>query len=839
MKCAFEAWFGCVDTFGTQEQRAASIAKWSQLRLARKWQRKALIQWRDQRRVVAKTAARRQSRWVSAALSTWQMYMAEARRIKRVEISVCRQGRQRGIAAAWHRWNEYHFKRGRVANKRLRFARKWQSWALNEWHELLRQRRVLAKTAARRQSRWVSAALSTWQMYTAEARRIKRVEISVCRQGRQRGIAAAWHRWNEYHFKRGLVARLWYGIAKGVISCAFSSWKRHTKHRKALATVARKVFVRRLHVRLRHHLGAWKERMLSARRQQHATRAVDTAVKAVLQRRLKKLSSTTWSFWLSSMLKRHKLRSAARKIMTRWSALQASQVWNRWRYECIEQHRAKRVTAQIIRRLSKWGIASRFNVWKSAHLEFRRHSDCASRIISRWRHLHMSTSLGTWIDTVIMRRSAANMLLRWQGQSVLVAFNAWCNSISERHRAFTAIPKIFARRRHREVARGFAAFIYFWMHQRRAWCWTEKVLAHVPQEQTARAFDRWFDQLVLRRYLREETNQAFKRWAKQLLDVREQCKRVVDRFIDITMQRYVAVLFDSWADNVRERSNQRLQYQLVVRHFTLTALRVAFDVWTDFVQIAKKDKTSQVLNRSKMTRVAALFQHAFLNHSRSTALQVWARNSSLLSSSREAINSSFASKLEWAKLSQAFSHWTSLHRALMDRKRLSDSLIDKAVKLHQRWKLIFSHDLFSRWAERITANRQLRIVAELVASCDHDRLALAFDGWKAHTNRTMLRNDTHEQQASVAGENEDADAEQEARLDRIQPASEELNPPECNTWWSNMQRNMSFPDLRLALPPDRHQRASPVACFREGQARRSPPKVRSGQLRFREAITEL
>jgi hypothetical protein len=941
MKCAFEAWFGCVHTFGTQEQRAASIVKWSQRRLPHKLQRKAWIGWCEllsQRRVVAKAAARRQSRWVSTALSTWQMYTAEARRtkrveisvcrqgrqrgiaavlstwqmytaearrmkrveisvcrqgrqrgiaavlstwqmytaearrMKRVEISVCRQGRQRGIAAAWHRWNEYHFKRGRVASKRRLLAHKLQRKAWIGWCELLSQRRVVAKAAARRQSRWVSTALSTWQMYTAEARRTKRVEISVCRQGRQRGIAAvlstwqmytaearrtkrveisvcrqgrqrgiaaAWHRWNEYHFKRGLVARLWYGIAKGVISCAFSSWKRHTKHRKALATVARKVFVRRLHVRLRLPLAAWKERMLSARRQQHATRGVDNAVKAVLQRRLKKFSSTTWSFWLSSMLKRQRFRSAARKIMTRWSALQASQVWNRWRYECTQQHRAKRVTAHIIRRWSKLGIASRFNAWKSAHLEFCRNSQCASRIILRWRHLHMSTALGMWIDTVIMRRSAANMLLRWQGQSVLAVFNAWRNSISERHRAFTAIPKILARRRHREVARGFAAFIYFWMHQRRVWCWTEKMLAHIPQEQTARAFERWFDQLVLWRYLREEQNQVFKRWAKQLFDVREQCKRVLDRFIDITMQRYVALLFNSWADNVRERSNQLLQYQLVVRHFTLAALRVAFDVWTDFVQIAKKDKTSQVLNRSKMTRVAALLQHAFLTHIRSTAMQEWVRNSSLLSRLREEINNSVASRLKWTKLSQAFSHWTSLHRALMDRKRLSDSLIDKAVKLHRRWKLMFSHELFSRWAEMITANRQLRIVAELVASCDHDRLALAFDGWKGLTSTTMLRNDPQQQQTTVAGENEDANAEQEARLDPIQPASEELNPPESNTWWSNMQRNMSFPDLRFALPPDRHQRASPMRSSMEGQTRRSPPLVRSGQLRFREAITEL
>ena len=836
LKPVFEAWFRCVDA---QEACSARNAAWNQRRLSRKMQEWAWIEWHEhlrQRRVVAKVAGRWRSSAVSASWTTWQRHTAEVRLMKRTAIK-----------AAW--------------NQR-RLSRKMQEWAWIEWHEHLRQRRVVAKVAGRWRSSAVSASWTTWQMHAAEVRRIRRIGISVCQTWRQRQLGSAWKTWYDYHVQRGRVSHLRKGIVTVVIACVFSSWKRQAKHRKVLAAVARKVVVRWQHFRLRLPLFAWRERRDSKGRQQRAARAVarlqkmqvisapfDTwiryvlrsnAVRAVLQKRLKKLRSKTWFLWLGDMLEKQRLRLAADKVLARWMGLQASQSWNGWRFRCAENHRVKRITAHIIRRWSQRWVASLFEAWKTAHLEFFRNKLSASRIILRWRQLNMSTAFSLWVDKVAMMRSAGKLLLRWQGKSALAAFNVWCHSLSEQKRAFDAVHQLLARQRHRKVARGFTAFADFWVEQSSIRCWTERMLARVPGDQIARAFERWVDQWELWRHLQEEKHQAFKRWAKQLFDVREQCTRVVDRFVNITMQRYVAQLFDLWADNVRERSEQRLSYQRIIRHFTLTASRITFDMWKDFVCIAKKEHSSKMVNRSKMTSVAAVLLALWTSICLRTAMQMWVKNVSLLSRSRAEMKLSIDEKSRRARQSWAFLHWTLFHRNAIERQRLSDKVINRAVQLHRRWKLMLPHELFSQWAGMMAASRQLRAVAMLVlTSCQQNSVASAFNGWKEKVSTGAQRDVTRQEQAAAAVESEEERGTGPEDRIPLVVDSTELNPPEPDTWWSNMQRNMSVSELRLGSTPDRQQRAIARGRSGQGQARLSPPQGRFGQLRFREATTEL
>lgn len=602
-----------------------------------------------------------------------------------------------------------------------------------------------------------------------------------------------------------------------------SRWQEQTLKGACLRHAATTVKKRWLHGCSSLPFESWKDSML---RRTTLWRSAVTVV-----RRWQQLSmSASLSIWIEHIFEHQRLRKISMQVMRRRNKTELFGALSSW-HETFSQHKGLKMSAKKI--MSRWK-SSQLNVpwhaWYYKHTKQRRLSLCARQMGQRCSKLNSGPVFQSWKAEYLLAQGAKRMaqknLFRWNYRIIRGGFHVWYRSIARWLTALANLDNIVARLCCWSLAKGFGAFVQFRADHSRIRAVIERGFAHLAVASVGRAFERWSDQLGLLRHLREEKQVAFKRWAQQLYDLREQYKQAFSRLMRKTALHFVSVAFDEWADHVAYSKGARTATQhckTVVRHFTKAVLRIAFHSWIDNVHTQIKARLSQDYRLSMMTGVAALLLAAWSKTFLSELLSSWANNTITSICSRKKICERLMMHWRDNQLSHYMFLWISNYQRQMHKRRVSNRLLDKSLDLHRRWNLLVLSPMFLSWARTVSRNRQLRLVATHVVAThvlkgwERQNAASALQVWKQEHTRAK------EEQAIVR------EALQAAPAEIAEPSLS--SPPGPDTWWTNMQRNMSISELRLSRLDQ--------AGNSGHQASRSPPRTFSppplGRLRFRQA----
>ena len=174
-------------------------------------------------------------------------------------------------------------------------------------------------------------------------------------------------------------------------------------------------------------------------------------------------------------------------------------------------------------------------------------------------------------------------------------------------------------------------------------------------------------------------------------------------------------------------------------------------------------------------------------------------------------------KFRWQMLFRVFTHWSSFQNGRLQSKHFADSLFYRAMDIHRRWNLLLQREFVLNWAAGIRRKIRLKhCVKRMLSFCEDFSIAHALKVWKMHKQGQMIED---EESANV-----------DANVEEINPPGF-TNPPSVSpeSWWNNMERNLSLRSFRFAKTP---QRTRNSAGSPTRNATPSPP--RSGQLRFRD-----
>ena len=236
-------------------------------------------------------------------------------------------------------------------------------------------------------------------------------------------------------------------------------------------------------------------------------------------------------------------------------------------------------------------------------------------------------------------------------------------------------------------------------------------------------------------------------------------------------------------------------------------------------------------------------------------LRAWSSHVSILKQRRDSL---CGQRLQGC-LSRAFFTWKSMDERdleLQESELLSKSFVARAMAIHSRWHLLLLSGPIFLWAEQVTKRRQWRHTLQFAHRIwTRQSTGASFGAWQDRTvssrgERNQLTADKQEGGAMAhrLGTRQIPRPELQSAPSEIPSAPRADSPPQAgvnpdllpagsDSWWSNMQRNMLFSELRLAHRQGRtHAPGYPEVrergARREGAGSRTSPP-RSGTLRFR------
>ena len=266
---------------------------------------------------------------------------------------------------------------------------------------------------------------------------------------------------------------------------------------------------------------------------------------------------------------------------------------------------------------------------------------------------------------------------------------------------------------------------------------------------------------------------------------------------------------------------------------------------------ARTDKNTRL---SMMTGIAAMLLACSVTACQASTFATWSSTSSERIQRRDSLGQRATDQQLQNHLSKVLLAWKSVtHRTdglyMQPSSNSHESFLGRAAALHRRWHLLLASGPLLQWASVVKRRQSWMHVIILARRCwKKCSMSLAWETWEAHLSAVVdLRTAGANQAASIAMHGYDT---LNVTLPTPPPRGGVISPPLCvqqtssptvanlsagvnpsasaDSWWSNMQRNMSFSDLRLAHKQDRKRTPRP---FEE----RASSASRSGSLRFVES----
>ena len=830
---------------------APVFASWVKVRIMSRVTRSSVIQWlqfmehvqsslaQDCFQVWARKVRQGAAKVVmnNKLLIAWKRLVlctALSRKERKAAVRMFDRVSYRPLLMAFERWlHLYDIRRMQCSEIsrwfRRSFTRKTLTSAYAMWYERttwqLRQCRVVWRVAAKWLHKSMSVVWSTWRTRVHEAHHTHVVTFKVCQRWRRQAMRSAWITWYEQRRAHRLKERIVQHWIDREISWIFTGWKHQTEGRRIMTRQALSLACRWICLCKKVSFESWKNKMLDKRRLwQAARKVVRRWQKSTISREFARwiehgrehMCSTkiakqaaarcllmAWSLWYESMSVKKRLQTAACKITGRWTLLQVARPWYAWCCRTTDQKHLKRKARQILQRWSKLDVGPFFETWTEACLTYLQVQNCTSKALAWLRHICISS-----------------------------AFHRWIGYVTKNHNTSAILNKVCSRWQHRALVRGFHAFVDCFAHHRRVRFQIHDAQVHLSSDCKEQSFQRWLDQLDLWRALCVEKHSASKRWAKQLVELREKCKVLVCSWIEKGMLCFLSAIYDEWVGIVSQNRAERQRCKNIICHFANAVLRITFQIWVGYTHTFRQIESTQRKNARlpRITGVAAMVLAFLIQDCLSTKFSRWVINASECVRSRNEDSHHAMILLHSNRLLQALLLWKLGHQHHLDTQLLSDRLVYMALDLQRRWKTLALSGRFREWAT-ISRTKHLQSAAKHL---EQHFVSSIFDAWKHHHTipKEQRCTETHPTEANPP-ENKIAQPKSEALIP-LCSGSAFLSPPGPDTWWSNMQRNMSFREMRFAHTSDRGHEGYESAHFGQHTSRYSTSPPRFGQLRFRE-----
>ena len=700
--------------------------------------------------------------------------------------AIVRRWQQQATEAAWSIWYHEHCKRKTMAKLLMRVSRAPASLkrALSKWQALVWISRRLRAAAARWMYAQVCQAWDTWQIYAEGVRRMRTIAGKVVGRGQM-----------------------------AALSGRFAVWAEQVDEGRRLRRVAKQVVRRWAKTDTAWYVGRWRAWCVGKGRG-----------KAMMRRGQTSALSGRFAVWMEQADEGRRLRRVAKQVVRRWAKADTAWCVGRWRAWCLSKGRGKALM---------------------------------SRIMGRWTRMGMTIALRAWVTQGDSQRMLRETLRKRRALKTHLIFASWSDFSEDRKMLLRHTSRIVQHEHHHLLEGGFEAFNVSRLRQYRLRAARQCGSAHMPVVSMSRAFERWSDQVDLWLQMRNEQHLAFSRWAQQLFDLRVNCKNIVFRFICKARLHDQSWAFDEWSSFVAKGKLARSRCAEIILCFQRPVLKMVLDAWRVFLVGEIRARTDKNTKLSMMTGIAAMLLACSVTACQASTFAKWSSTSSELIQRRDSLGKHATDHQLQSHLSQVLLAWKSeTHRAdglcMQPSLNSHENFLDRAAALHRRWHLLLASGPLLQWANVVNRRQRWMQVIVVARRCwKKCSMSLAWETWEAHLSAAVdLRTDGANQAASIAMHGYDTlnvtlptpprggvispplCVQEESLPTVANNLSAGVNPSaSVDSWWSNMQRNMSFSDLRLAHKQDGKRTPRPD----EERTSLTSPASRSGSLRFAES----